>query len=232
MFFRLILLVCLALLFHNESFSQKKTEFGGGVGAFNYTGDLSKKYRFSMHSPAGTAFYKYHLSKAVNFRTAITAGIIKGSDAAPDDAFATVRGQTPAGSFRVFAFEASAVFEYNFIDLKGNNPLIFGSPYLFGGIGVAGFSGMQSPAAPYSPVQPVLPLGVGAKYVLNPKWYFGIEFGARVLFFDYLDNVSYGDTRYKNYQYGNWYDNDLYYFLGLTATYSLYTIPCPKNPYR
>lgn len=210
---------------------QIKTEFGGGIGAFNYTGDLAKKYKFKNHRPAATLHYKYNMGRAVNFKAAITGGHIIGNDNNPDDPFAATRGNVTPSAFKVFVFEASTTFEYNFLDYKGRNPLIFGTPYLYGGFAISGFSGHQSKPVAYSPVQPVVPLGIGLKYVVNPNWYLSMEFGTRLLFFDYLDNVSYGDTRYKDYTYGHWFENDKYYFIGITATYSFYKIPCPTNPY-
>jgi hypothetical protein len=79
----------------------------------------------------------------------------------------------------------------------------------------------------------MIPFGVGFKYVLNPKWYVGIEFGMRKTFFDYLDNISGSDDRIKQgYQFGNPNDNDHYYYLGLSLTRTFYSIPCPTNPYH
>ena len=208
--------------------AQVKTELGAGIGAFNYTGDLSQKYRLTNHRPAIQGFYKYNMSSAVNFRAAVTMGFIAGTDERPVDPFAVQRNE----NFSVFVFEVSTGFEYNFLDLKGKTQINFGSPYLFAGFGIAGFSGQAATTVEYSPVQPVIPFGFGVKYVLNPNWYLSMEFGARKLFFDHLDNVSTGDTRFKDYKYGNWYDNDFYYFIGFTATYSFYEIPCPVNPYR
>lgn len=42
----------------------------------------------------------------------------------------------------------------------------------------------------YSLTQLSLPFGVGAKWQLNDYWAFGIEFGARKTFTDYIDDVS------------------------------------------
>ena len=231
-FDKVVVIVAFSLFSFGANAQNIKKELGFGVGVLNYTGDLARRYRFLTQRPGATVYYKYNMSKAVNFRASITAGRIVGNDNRPIDAFALMRDSVVASAFKVFVFEISTVFEYNFMDLKGRNPLIFGTPYLFGGIGVSGFSSAQEKMAEYSPVQPVLPFGFGVKYVANPKWYLSLEFGARWLFFDYLDNISFGDRRYKNYQYGNWYDNDIYYFLGFTATYSFYDIPCPVNPYR
>ncbi|MEQ9166212.1 MAG: DUF6089 family protein, partial [Fulvivirga sp.] len=106
------------------------------------------------------------------------------------------------------------------------------TPYLFGGLAIFGVSGMGDKPEEYSNIQPSIPFGLGFKYVLNPKWYMGLEFGARKTFFDYLDNVGPGDIVVKDYQYGNRFDNDHYFFIGLSMTYSFYTIPCPTSPYK
>ena len=45
--------------------------------------------------------------------------------------------------------------------------------------------------------------------------------------FDYLDGISDGDQRIKDYQYGNPNENDWYFYTGITFTYVLYKIPCP-----
>ena len=37
---------------------------------------------------------------------------------------------------------------------------------------------------------------------------------------------------FKNYQYGNKYDYDNYFFTGISITRTFYDIPCATNPYR
>jgi len=105
------------------------------------------------------------------------------------------------------------------------------TPYVYAGIGLFGISGNASKNAAYSNIQMAVPFGGGMKYVLNPKWYVAAEFGIRKTFFDYLDNISDGEPSFKNFQYGNRYDNDNYFFLGLTFTRTFYDIPCPRSPY-
>jgi hypothetical protein len=128
--------------------------------------------------------------------------------------------------------EASTVMEYHFLNWRETKRFVRFTPYLFGGLGLFGISGNAEKTAEYSNVQAVIPFGVGVKYVYTPKWYFGLELGIRKTFFDYLDNVSAGDQRYKNFKYGNPNDNDVYYFLGISITRTFYDIPCPKNPYK
>jgi hypothetical protein len=219
----IILLLCISFC----SYAQR-SEVGFGLGTFNYTGDLVKNYNFLNSKPAGTIFYRSNLSKVVSFRAGVTAGKLGASDKRPKDAFATER----QASFNIFLMEFATVMEYHFMNWRDEKRMIRYSPYMFAGLGLFGISGAKSNREQYSNIQGAIPFGVGLKYIVNPKWYIAAEFGARKTFFDYLDNISTGDQRYKNYQYGNPHDNDSYYFLGLSVTRTFYVIPCPTNPYK
>ena len=210
-----------------QTATAQSSEVGFGLGTFNYTGDLVKFYNFKFSKPAATVFYRANLSSVVSFRAAITAGLI-GAGEVPTDAFAVQRNS----SFEHFLFEGSTVMEYHFLNWRDSKRFVRFTPYLFGGVALFGFSGDVDRTQAYSTVQMAIPFGGGVKYVLNPKWYLSLEFGMRKTFFDYLDNISGGDFRNKNYQYGNDSNNDHYYFLGVSITRTFYTIPCPTNPYK
>lgn len=207
----------------------QRSEVGVGLGTFTYTGDLVRNYNFGFSKPAATVFYRSNISHVISMRTSLTGGKLSASDARhPIDAFGAKRDY----SFDVFVLEASVAFEYHFLDWKDSKRKLRFTPYLFGGFGLFSFSGNKTKTAEYSNVQPVIPFGGGIKYVLNPKYYLSLEFGIRKTMFDYLDNISDGNPAFKNYQYGNRFDNDAYYFLGITITRTFYDIPCPTNPYR
>jgi hypothetical protein len=92
-------------------------------------------------------------------------------------------------------------------------------------------SGRANKTNEFSDVQLAIPFGAGVKYVINPLWYLSLEFGMRKTFTDYIDDVSASQRNVKDFQGGFTYDNDRYFFLGLTLTRTFYEIPCPKNPY-
>jgi hypothetical protein len=202
-------------------------EVGFGLGTFNYTGDLVRTYNFKYSKPAATVFYRSNLSKVVSFRAGITGGKI-GASEKPIDPFAVQRD----ASFDLFLVEASTVMEYHFLNWRDTKRFVRFTPYLFAGLGLFAISGEAEKTNEYSNVQGSIPFGGGVKYIYNPKWYISLEFGIRKTFFDYLDNISEGNPRDKNYQYGNPNDNDNYYFLGITLTRTFYNIPCPTNPYK
>jgi hypothetical protein len=219
----------LHLSFFSVAQLAQRSEVGIGIGTFNYTGDLVRTYNFIFSKPAATIFYRSNISSVISLRSSLTGGKIGASDMRkPLDAFATKR----ASSFDLFLMEASVAFEYHFLDWRDAKRKLRFTPYLFGGFSLFGISGVKTKAAPYSNMQTAIPFGGGVKYILNPKFYVALELGIRKTFFDYLDNVSDGNVGFKNYQYGNRFDNDTFYFLGVTVTRTFYDIPCPTNPYR
>lgn len=228
---RLKVLYGIALIFSvltPSTLVAQRSELGFGLGTFNYTGDLVRTYDFAFSKPAATIFYRSNLSKVISFRVAFTGGKIGATDKRPIDAFSTRRN----ASFNLTMIEASSVFEYHFLNWRENKRILRFTPYMFAGFALFSMSGTEKKPAEYSNVQAAIPFGLGFKYIMNPKWYVALEFGMRKTFFDYLDNVSDNETKKKTFQYGNAFDNDNYFFLGLTLTRTFYTIPCPSSPYK
>lgn len=204
-------------------------EVGGGLGGFTYTGDLVRNFNILFSKPAATVFYRRNISKVVSFKAGLTFGKIGASDKRhPIDAFAIQRNY----AFTLTLMEFAGTYEYHFLDWRDSKRRIRFTPYLFGGGGLFVFSGNKAKPIEYSNMQISIPFGGGIKYVLNPKWYLAAEFGARKTFFDYLDNVSGTDPSNKTYQQGNSYDNDAYFFVGITLSRTFYDIPCPVSPYK
>lgn len=207
----------------------QRSELGFGLGTFTYTGDLARNYKLTNSRPAATVFYRANISHVVSFKTALTGGKLSASDQrTPIDPFAVKRD----ASFNLFLMEGSMSFEYHFLDWRDDKRRLRFTPYLFAGLAMFGISGVPNKNAEYSNVQLSIPFGGGMKYILNPKWYIAFEVGIRKTFFDYLDNISGEDPSFKNYQYGNKYDNDNYFFTGISITRTFYDIPCASNPYK
>ena len=204
----------------------QRSELGFALGTFNYTGDLVRTYNIGYSQPAGSVFYRNNRSQVISFKASLTGGKLKGRER-PLDAFATQR----AASFNLFLLEAATTAEYHFLDWRDSKRRLRFTPYLTSGLALFGLAGIQNKNAEYSNVQLAVPIGGGMKYVLNPKWYVAFEFTIRKTFFDYLDNISDGDASFKNYQYGNRFDTDNYFFVSLSLTRTFYDIPCAKNPY-
>src|ERR1041384_4245328 len=139
----------------------QKSEVGGGIGTFNYAGDLVRLYDPGFSSLAITGFYRYNMSSVVSFRAGLTGGRLKGNDKShPIDAFATHRGY----SFNISIVEASTVFEYHFLDWRDSKRKLRFTPYLMSGLVMFGISGVPTKNGEFSNVQLGIPIGGGVKY--------------------------------------------------------------------
>ncbi len=210
----------MGITFH--SFAQF-IEYGGGVGTFNYSGDLIRGYQITNSRLAGQVFYRLNLTPYLSSRFSLTYGRLTGSDQKPIDAFAQQRNS----SFSITLGEISGAFEYHFLDYKTQDALIKFSPYVVVGFGLFKMYGVDDPNGNYNLIQPTMPVGFGLKHLIGKRFSAGLEFTGRKTFFDYLDNVSDGDQTIKNYQYGNPNDKDWYYYTGISVSYILWDIPCP-----
>jgi uncharacterized protein DUF6089 len=206
----------------------QSTEIGGGFVGALYTGDLSRNIDIRETRPGISLYYRKNFNDYFSLRYNLTGSLLHGDDQNPLDSFAVLRDQ----SFDIKLIEAAAMVEYHFLNYHENPARLNWSPYIFAGIGAMTFFGGDESPNDFNKFQPVIPFGGGIKYLLNWKWTLVTEFGARKTFFDYLDNVSEGDLALKNYQYGNQYINDWYYFISVTVSYTFHIVPCPFGDYN
>ncbi|WP_109832963.1 type IX secretion system protein PorG [Reichenbachiella versicolor] len=209
-----------AFILYGHLCSAQKYEFGLGLGAVSYSGDLYRGYNIIDQSFGIQGIARVNTSQDVAWKVGFLYGGIKGDDNNPID----ILGEQRQASFERKFLEVSTVFEYHFIDYKNDRSLIRWSPYLFAGAGVAKFFNTSN--SDYNSIQPILPFGLGFKHLIGKQFTASIEFGARKTFFDELDEVSDGDVTNKNYQFGNPADDDWYYHFGISISWILYKIPC------
>lgn len=197
-------------------------EFGGGIGATSYAGDLSRGIKMANQNVGFQFHYRMNLSKIVSTKFSTTFGKLSASDDSPIDPAADLR----QASFSRSIMEGAAVFEYHFLDYKNEKSHVRWSPYFFAGFGFFKIFGVDPEVDEFSNIQPVLPFGLGFKHLVGKRFSIDLELGARKIFFDTIDGVSDGDIFDKNYQYGNPNDQDWYHYAGISLSYILYNIPC------
>ena len=213
-----------SLLFLTVYTSQAQLiEYGGGIGAFNYSGDLIRGFQVSNATPGIFGVYRLNFSNAVSTSFSLSYGRLQGSDDNPIDPFARQRNF----NFNINLLEFSSAFEYYFLDFKSKHAVVNWSPYVFAGFGLFKIYGRDFRERNYNSIQPSVPFGLGFKQLIGRKFSVGIEYGARKTFFDRLDDLGDGDQAIKNFQYGNPNDNDWYHFVGVSFTFILWDIPCP-----
>ena len=238
------LLICISIQIGSVFFSAAAlaqtpittSEIGVGIGGVNYKGELAPQYRLLNNQPALTVFYRRDISAPITLRGALVASHrIFDDNTFSDEAYDLPLPNYRRAEMRLSLAELSAVMEYNFLDYYDMKQRLRVSPYFF--LGVAGLvynvkTTFNNPALsnlnePYRTTLAIaVPIGVGVKYALSKHWNLGLEFGARKLFNDRLDNLTGQDERISNPN-----DNDWYYYNGISLSYTFYRINCPP-PYR
>lgn len=191
--------------FSNVSVAQSwQAELMAGVCSYN--GDLTQ-HRISLQQlkPGVNLNLKYNSGDYLNFRIGIGYGKIGADDK---------NNTSPGLKSRNLNFK-SDIIELNLImEVTLFDPDTYTSyPYVFGGVGVFHFNPYTFDSAhkktflqplstegeglseypsrkKYSLNQFCLPFGIGWKMPLNAKWDISYEFGYRITFTDYLDDVS------------------------------------------
>lgn len=185
-----------------------KSEFGIIVGGGNYIGDINPKYNFYNTNLMIGAIYRYN----INPRWVLRGSMLFGTVGSEDSHFDNIRNL----SFKSKINEISASCEFNFFDYQTGSKKHRITPYIFGGIGVFFINpkaliknpityenewvelqplttegqGMEGYDSPYSLTQISVPFGLGLKISLNKIICIGLEWGLRMTFTDYIDDVS------------------------------------------
>lgn len=255
-----IFVVFLSLTAH----PQRYREIGIFGGASYYKGDLNPK----RHFPGAHTHFAYGAiwRENLNKRWAVKASLMRGRISAIDANF-------PANSFQIdrnLSFfstihEFSGTIEFNFFEFNPFAPASFFqsadkiTPYAFIGLGIFRFNPQaklgnnvydlydhNTELEEYSRTSLAIPYGAGFKFRISQRILMSMEFGLRLTFTDYIDDVS---GRYPNSpdlltetgidlsnrslrksgpdgtnwgtQRGNSQSNDWYHFAGFTISVNI-----------
>lgn len=200
------LILCILMIGFLKSNAQKWMA-EGMIGGSCYNGDLSQtNFSFNRVGPALSLNLKYYNNSIWSVRGGISFANVSGDDKKNSDP----ELQTRNLSFKTNIIELNVCGELATLDPN----LYFSYPYIFAGVGAFYFNpytkdnqnnkvflrplsteGQGLAAYPdrkkYSKIQFCIPFGTGWKYEYKNKWEFSYEFGYRLLFTDYLDDVSY-----------------------------------------
>ena len=206
-------ILLLALLFSFGLSAQsidflRNSEVVLGGGLMNYIGDLNNQSVLSPLHGAGSVGLRTRLDS----RWAVRVEVAYGSISCEKDYI--VRRNL---SFRSDIFELAALAEFNFRPFGPGATESAWTPYIFGGIGVFHYNPMAQytdnegnaqwvelqplntegqgtslypERRPYALVQLCMPFGVGVKVRFNKTFSMTAEYGFRMTWSDYLDDVS------------------------------------------
>jgi hypothetical protein len=235
----ILLLFCILSQFSEaQLWKLKRFEASAGLGPTFFFGDVGgysngenilglKDVTFKQTRINFDLSVKYRLTQAINARFSFSYGLLNATD---------IRGSNEGREYEASMnyFQPALIGEYYIIKNKSENSYIFVSSgrrffrtlfssldfYAFTGIGGMGYTVEGNEALENNPkgfesggFTAVLPLGVGTTLIYSPYLNFGLEFGGRYTFTDYLDGYT---SQYSSH-------NDVYYFLNFVVTYKLKT---------
>jgi hypothetical protein len=184
-------------------------EFGFGVGAGHYFGDLNTRANLNRPKVAATAFFRKNLSNYIAARVGISFAQLGYSDIYNDhNKYMNSRNL----SFNSRVWELTVQGDFNFFRFMPGEPEYSFTPYITFGAGVfsydpyaylldekiflrpLGTEGQGSALYPdrktYGTTALCIPFGGGIKYSLNDRINIGLEVLHRFTNTDYLDDVS------------------------------------------
>ncbi len=184
-------------------------EFGIGIGAAHYFGDLNTRAHLNRPKPAVSLFFRKQFGNYIALRVAGTFAQLGYSDVYNKDNEYQKRRNL---SFNTNIWELAVQGDFNFFKFLPNDPQFRFTPYITLGVGAfnydpyaylqgkkyflrpLGTEGQGSALYPdrkqYSTMAICMPIGVGVKYSLTENINLGLEVLYRVTGTDYIDDVS------------------------------------------
>ncbi len=210
-FAALVLVSALSIprLSHAQDAIVQEGEFGFGVGAAHYFGDLNTQASLNRPKMAATVFFRKNFSNYISGRIGATYARLGYSDVYNTHNEYMRRRNL---SFNSNVWELALQGDFNFFRFMPGDPAYRFTPYIT--LGVAAFSydpytylagekvflrelgtegqgtSLYPDRKPYSTMALAIPFGVGIKYAINEKFNIGFEILHRFTNTDYLDDVS------------------------------------------
>jgi len=197
----------------NDLFAQysirQEGEFGIGLGAGHYFGDLNTRSRLNRPKLAGSIFFRKNFGNYIALRVGASFAQLGYSDIYNKQ---NIYMQSRNLSFNSKVWELSLQGDFNFFRFMPGEPENSFTPYVTFGVGVfsydpyaflngekiflrpLGTEGQGSSRYPersqYNSMAICVPIGAGIKYSLNERINIGFEILHRFTNTDYLDDVS------------------------------------------
>ena len=211
---RLTAVFLVAIIFFTTSIKAQEPvvqegEFGIGLGAAHYFGDLNTRARLNRPKIAAGIFFRKNFGNYIAARIVANYAQLGYSDIYNTQNEYMLRRNL---SFNTNVWELSLRGDFNFFRFLPGDPEFNFTPYVTLGIGVFSYdpyaylqgqkyflrplgtegqgSSLYPDRKPYSSMAICFPLGVGIKYAFNERFNIGLEITHRFTTTDYLDDVS------------------------------------------
>jgi hypothetical protein len=199
----------LSLVAQNNNPVTQEGEFGIGIGAAHYFGDLNTKARLNRPKPAASLFFRKNFGNYIAMRIQASFAQLGYSDVYNTHNEMMRRRNL---SFNTNVWELGVQGDFNFYRFLPGEPDFRWTPYVTLGVsmfnydpyaylngekyflrplGTEGQGDTSYPdRKPYSSMALAIPFGVGIKYSINERINVGVEVVHRFSRTDYLDDVS------------------------------------------
>jgi len=184
-------------------------EFGVGIGAAHYFGDLNTRARLNRPKIAAGIFFRKNFGNYIAARVVANFAQLGYSDIYnKQNEYMRLRNL----SFNTNLWELSLRGDFNFFRFLPGDPDFNFTPFISLGVGVFSYdpyaylqgqkyflrplgtegqgSALYPDRKPYGSMALCIPIGVGFKYALNDRLNIGLEITHRFTTTDYLDDVS------------------------------------------
>jgi hypothetical protein len=207
--FLAIAIICLPFSLLAQNAIVQEGEFGIGLGAAHYFGDLNTKARLNRPKPAASVFFRKNFGNYIAMRIGASYAQLGYSDIYNTHNEMMRRRNL---SFNTNVWELGLQGDFNFYRFMPGDPDFRWTPYMtlgmsifnydpytyLGGqkyylrpLGTEGQGDTSYPdRQPYSSMAFAIPFGVGIKYSINDRINVGFEVVHRFSRTDYLDDVS------------------------------------------
>lgn len=184
-------------------------EFGVGIGAAHYFGDLNTRAKLNRPKMAAGIFFRKNFGNYIAARVVANFAQLGYSD--KYNTFNEFMHQRNL-SFNTSVWELSLRGDFNFFRFLPGDPNYRFTPFISLGVGVFSYdpyaylqgvkyylrplgtegqgSSLYPDRKPYGSMAFCIPFGVGVKYALNDRFNVGLEITHRFTSTDYLDDVS------------------------------------------
>lgn len=189
--------------------AQNVPELGIMLGGSYYLGDLNPYKHFNNTNLAGTFLYRDKIANndQLTYRIHIGYGTVEAYDSESSDPALVNRNL----NFKSRILEIGPLLEINFLPYEIGSAKLPFTPYMMIGLtyfkmnpmgqynddwvelqslGTEGEGTEYSDHKLYKLNQLSIPIGLGLKFNMTERWAFGLEYGIRKTFTDYLDDVS------------------------------------------
>lgn len=203
-----ILVVSLSSNAQNQAVIQEG-EFGIGIGAGHYFGDLNTRARLNRPKFAATTFFRKNFGNYIALRAGASFAQLGYSDIYNEK---NPTMQVRNLSFNSNVWEIALQGDFNFFRFMPGEPGYNFTPYVTFGVGIFNYdpfamlngekhflrplntegqgNSLYPDRKPYKSMSYSIPFGAGVKYSFNERLNIGFEIIHRVTGTDYLDDIS------------------------------------------